>query len=56
MLESHLKGGRQDLNGGKEKLEYGVSITDGCIGWETTEQIILKASEKLKAMLNQRKR
>ncbi len=35
MLESHLKEGRQDLVPGRE-LEYGVSITDACIGWETT--------------------
>ncbi len=35
MLESHLNEGRQDLVPGRE-LEYGVSITDACIGWETT--------------------
>src|SRR5215210_3843677 len=33
MVESHLKGGRQDLIPGKP-LQYGVSITDGCISWE----------------------
>ncbi|MEO7761399.1 MAG: 3-deoxy-7-phosphoheptulonate synthase AroG [Casimicrobiaceae bacterium] len=32
MIESHLKAGRQDLFPGKP-LEYGVSITDGCIDW-----------------------
>jgi 3-deoxy-7-phosphoheptulonate synthase len=35
MLESHLKEGRQDLVPGQELL-YGVSITDACIGWDTT--------------------
>ena len=35
MLESHLEEGRQDLVPGQE-LEYGVSITDACIGWDTT--------------------
>jgi 3-deoxy-7-phosphoheptulonate synthase len=35
MLESHLVAGRQDLTPGKQ-LVYGQSITDGCIGWETT--------------------
>jgi 3-deoxy-7-phosphoheptulonate synthase len=35
MLESHLNGGRQDLVPGKP-LAYGVSITDGCIGWDDT--------------------
>jgi 3-deoxy-7-phosphoheptulonate synthase len=33
MMESHLKPGRQDLMPGKA-LQYGVSITDGCLGWE----------------------
>ena len=33
MVESHLKPGRQDLAPGKP-LEYGVSITDPCLGWE----------------------
>lgn len=41
MLESHLNEGRQDL--GKSPLVYGQSITDGCIGWLVTEQLILKA-------------
>ena len=35
MVESHLKGGRQDLKAGKTPV-YGQSITDGCIGWEET--------------------
>ncbi len=35
MLESHLKGGRQNLVTG-QPLEYGVSVTDGCIGWDQT--------------------
>ena len=28
-------------------MEYGVSITDACIDWETTEQLILSAHEQL---------
>jgi len=35
MIESHLNPGRQDLRPG-EPLAYGVSVTDGCIGWDTT--------------------
>jgi 3-deoxy-7-phosphoheptulonate synthase len=35
MIESHLNPGRQDLVAGKP-LAYGVSITDGCIGWDET--------------------
>ncbi len=39
MCESHLKPGRQDLLPGKE-LAYGVSITDGCIGWEDSRKVL----------------
>ncbi|MFA9441406.1 3-deoxy-7-phosphoheptulonate synthase AroG [Uliginosibacterium sp. sgz301328] len=39
MCESHLNGGRQDLVPGA-KLEYGKSITDGCIGWEDTVGVL----------------
>lgn len=37
MLESHLKEGNQKMKG---DLEYGVSITDACIGWEETEELM----------------
>ena len=37
MLESFLESGRQDLTLGKAaELEYGKSITDACIDWDTT--------------------
>jgi len=39
MCESHLKPGRQDLIPGKE-LAYGVSITDGCIGWDESVKVL----------------
>jgi 3-deoxy-7-phosphoheptulonate synthase len=39
MVESHLKEGRQDLTPGKP-LEYGVSITDPCIGWDDTVTLL----------------
>ena len=39
MVESHLKEGRQDLKPGVE-LEYGKSITDACIGWEDSVQVL----------------
>lgn len=38
MLESYLKTGKQML---KKSLEYGVSITDSCLGWEETEKLVL---------------
>jgi 3-deoxy-7-phosphoheptulonate synthase len=39
MFESHLKAGRQDLMPGKE-LTYGMSITDGCLGWEESRNVL----------------
>jgi 3-deoxy-7-phosphoheptulonate synthase len=39
MLESFLVGGRQDFSAGAE-LVYGQSITDGCLDWETTVQVL----------------
>src|ERR1035437_10934886 len=39
MLESFLVAGRQDL-GGPGTLVYGQSITDGCIGWDTTVEVL----------------
>jgi len=47
MLESHLYEGNQPLSSNLEKLKYGVSVTDKCIGWNETEKIILAAYEKL---------
>ncbi len=39
MIESHLVAGRQDLEPGK-KLTYGQSITDGCLGWDESVQVL----------------
>jgi len=39
MVESHLVAGRQDLVPGKA-LTYGQSITDGCLGWEASVQVL----------------
>lgn len=39
MVESHLVGGRQDLVSG-QSLVYGQSITDGCIDWDTSVQVL----------------
>ena len=39
MVESHLVAGRQDLVPGKN-LVYGQSITDGCVNWDTSIEIL----------------
>ena len=51
MLESHLKEGRQDFKADRSRLKYGVSITDACISWETTEQLIMAAHDQLESCL-----
>ncbi|MET0292101.1 MAG: 3-deoxy-7-phosphoheptulonate synthase [Steroidobacteraceae bacterium] len=50
MVESHLRAGRQDLVAGRP-LEYGQSITDGCIDWETSVQVL----ERLDRAVRQRR-
>jgi 3-deoxy-7-phosphoheptulonate synthase len=50
MVESHLVGGRQDLVPGQE-LAYGQSVTDGCIDWDTSVQVL----EGLAASVRQRR-
>ena len=47
MLESNLVEGNQKINS-RDKLIYGQSITDSCIGWEETENIILDLDDTLK--------
>jgi 3-deoxy-7-phosphoheptulonate synthase len=56
MIESHLHAGNQKLAGPREELTYGVSVTDGCIGWETTESLLLELSDSLGRTLAQRRR
>lgn len=52
MLESHLNAGNQNANGKTpEELEYGVSITDGCIDWQSTENLITQTRDKLITVL-----
>lgn len=40
MIESNLEAGNQPFPQPKDKLRYGVSITDGCIDWATTETLV----------------
>jgi len=47
MLESNLCEGRQDLE--SSGFQYGVSITDACISWDATEELVLEAHRALRA-------
>ncbi|NJM69874.1 MAG: 3-deoxy-7-phosphoheptulonate synthase [Scytonema sp. RU_4_4] len=48
MLESNLYEGHQLIPSERDQLKYGVSVTDGCISWEETEEIIWAAHRNLK--------
>lgn len=54
MVESNLKPGNQKITPNLDDLEYGVSITDACIDWKTTERSLRDMSEKLKEVLPKR--
>ncbi|GLP95539.1 3-deoxy-7-phosphoheptulonate synthase AroG [Paraferrimonas sedimenticola] len=47
MIESHLEEGRQDLVEG-QPLAYGQSITDACIGWPDTEQVLAELAQSVR--------
>jgi 3-deoxy-7-phosphoheptulonate synthase len=47
MLESNLNPGNQSITHDLSALRYGVSVTDACIGWEATEQLLRKLHHSL---------
>jgi len=49
MIESNLNPGKQAIPKDLAQLKYGVSVTDGCVGWDTTEQMLRKAAKRLRA-------
>jgi 3-deoxy-7-phosphoheptulonate synthase len=49
MVESYLEAGNQPIQQDPAKLKYGVSITDKCIDWQTTEEMLRLAHSRLKA-------
>ena len=54
MLESNLEWGNQPLTEKKSELKYGVSITDACIDWKTTEECLRRTAERLTGVLEKR--
>ena len=56
MIESHLGWGSQAICEDLSQLKYGISITDACIDWDTTEKSIRSMHEKLKNVLPTRQR
>ena len=56
MVESHLGWGAQSIPKDLSQLKYGVSITDACIDWESTEKTLRGMHAKLKDVLPKRQR
>jgi 3-deoxy-7-phosphoheptulonate synthase len=48
MIESNLHEGKQSIPKDLKQLKHGVSVTDACVSWETTEAMLLKAAERLR--------
>ncbi|MES2201533.1 MAG: 3-deoxy-7-phosphoheptulonate synthase, partial [candidate division FCPU426 bacterium] len=47
MIESNIHEGSQKIDKDRSKMKYGVSVTDACISWETTERVLRSAASKL---------
>lgn len=48
MLESHLVAGNQKVSPDRSKLTYGQSVTDPCIGWNVTEDLLRRTADRLR--------
>jgi 3-deoxy-7-phosphoheptulonate synthase len=51
MLESHLCAGNQPIPADLAQLKYGVSVTDACIDWDTTADLLRRAASELRPVL-----
>ncbi|HEY5672995.1 MAG TPA: 3-deoxy-7-phosphoheptulonate synthase [Malonomonas sp.] len=47
MIESNLHAGNQNIPDDLSQLKYGVSVTDKCVDWESTAQMLLETRQKL---------
>jgi len=54
MLESNINAGNQSIPAELSQLQYGVSVTDACIDWASTERVLREARDKLKDVLRER--
>ncbi|MGE5714188.1 MAG: 3-deoxy-7-phosphoheptulonate synthase [Betaproteobacteria bacterium] len=54
MLESHLNAGSQPIPSDLAQLRYGVSVTDACIDWATTSELLRRAATELRPALSAR--
>jgi 3-deoxy-7-phosphoheptulonate synthase len=56
MVESFIEAGSQSIPADLSQLKYGCSVTDACVSWQTTEEMLRGAHEILKEILPSRKR
>jgi 3-deoxy-7-phosphoheptulonate synthase len=56
MVESFIEPGSQPIPEDLSKLRYGCSVTDACVGWDTTVEMLSGAAEVLREVLPGRKR
>lgn len=54
MIESNIEEGNQSIPADLANLKYGVSVTDACVDWPTTEKMLREAHDKLKDVLPNR--
>jgi 3-deoxy-7-phosphoheptulonate synthase len=54
MVESHLNEGNQAIPKDLAELQYGVSVTDACVDWKTTEQMLLSLNDAVQTALLKR--
>lgn len=54
MIESHIKGGNQKIPSDLSQLEYGKSVTDGCLDWQSTEELLRHLANSLTPILKNR--
>jgi 3-deoxy-7-phosphoheptulonate synthase len=56
MIESNINWGNQSIPDNLSDLQYGVSVTDACIDWDTTQTSMRELASKLKLSLPKRSR
>ncbi|KLN45793.1 phospho-2-dehydro-3-deoxyheptonate aldolase [Providencia rettgeri] len=54
MLESHINEGNQTSEQPRDAMKHGVSVTDACINWQTTETVLRQLHQALLPVLEQR--
>jgi 3-deoxy-7-phosphoheptulonate synthase len=54
MIESNLNAGNQSIPPDLDKLDYGISVTDACVDWDSTESVLREMKTKLEKVLVKR--